>query len=278
MIRMTLFTICLIALGQVLAMAATHPGLRVAMAQLRVEDGDLLGNMQRAEKAVREAADKGARLICIPEAADYGWLYQQARHDAFPIPGPYTKFLSKLARELNVWISAGCLEKTGDKTYNSGVIINCKGKIVLKHRKINTLPELTKHLYDQGDPNDLKVIDTEFGRIGMTICADNFDIKNPKRIAEQGAWLLITPHGFAAWAGDLRQNSEGYQVKIRNYARETGMWVVGTDTVLGKVAAGDWKGMWHTGCSTIANPKGEAVSVAKFLRPDLVIYDIPAER
>ena len=256
---------------------ATHPPLRVAMVQMRVEDGDLAGNMRRAEEGVRESVARKAQIVCFAEAADYGWLYQQARRDAFPIPGTYTKFLSKLAKELNVWISAGCLEKAGDKTYNSAVLINRKGKIVLKHRKIDTLKELTGHLYDQGDPNDLKVVDTEFGRIGMTICADNFDLNRPKRIADQGAWLLITPHGFAACAGDLRVNGDGYQERVCRYAKTTGMWVVATDTVLGKVAGGEWKGSWHTGCSTIANPKGERAIVAKFLQPDLVVYDIPEE-
>ncbi|MDO8586407.1 MAG: carbon-nitrogen hydrolase family protein [Armatimonadota bacterium] len=260
------------------SLAGPHPGLRVAMAQIRVEDGDVLGNMQRAEGAVRQSAAQGADFVCIPEAADYGWLYESARRDAYPIPGTYTKLLSRLAKELNVWVSAGCLEKDGEKTYNSAVIIDRKGKIVLKHRKINTLKNLTKKLYDPGDPDSLKVVDTEFGRIGMTICADNFSIKNPKRIAEQGAWLLITPHGFAAKSGDLRSNANGYQEHIQNIGKQTGMWVVGTDTVLGKVAAGQWKGWWHTGCSTIASPKGEAAAVAKFLHPDLVVFDIPGEK
>jgi len=258
--------------------AVPHPGLRAAMAQLRVEDGDVTGNMRRAEEAVREAAAKGADLICIPEAADYGWLYQQARRDAFPIPGPYTDFLSELARELGVWISAGCLEKDGDKTYNSAVIINRRGRIVLKHRKINTLKNLTKHLYDAGDPKDIKTVGTEFGRIGLTICADNFSSKNPQRVAELGAWLLIAPHGFAAKVGNLRDNSQGYQEHIRTVARESKLWVIGTDTVMGKVAGGAWKGQYHTGCSTIADPNGNAVVVAKFLQPDMVFYDIPAER
>jgi predicted amidohydrolase len=102
-----------------------------------------------------------------------------------------------LARRHHRWISAGCLEKDGDKVYNSAVIIDRSGRIVLKHRKIDTLPWLTKDLYDLGNPEDIRTVDTEFGRLGLTICADNFNLKNPQRVADQGAWLLIVSHGFA---------------------------------------------------------------------------------
>src|SRR5262249_1376943 len=151
-------------------------------------------------------------------------------------------FLSGLASRHKMWISAGCLEKDGDKVYNSAVIIDRTGKIVLKHRKIDTLPWLTKHLYDQGKSEDIKTIHCEFGRIGLAICADNFNIKNPQRVADQGAWLLIAPHGFAAEETKLEANSREYQEHIRNVAGKTGLWVIATDTVLGTVQGGAWKG------------------------------------
>lgn len=260
------------------ASASAHPGFRAALCQIRVEDGDITGNMLRAEQSVREAAKQGAVFINIPEAADFGWLYENARRDAYTIPGKYTDFLGKLAKELNVWITAGCLERADDKTYNSAVIINRQGKIVLKHRKMATLPFLTKNLYDPGKAGDVKTVDTEFGRIGLTICADNFKIDNPKMVAAQGGWLLVAPHGFAAKLGDLEGNSNSFRQHICGTAKGTGLWVMGADTVMGRVMSGPWKGWLHTGKSTIANPKGEAVAVAKFLYPDMVVYDIPAEK
>jgi N-carbamoylputrescine amidase len=212
-----------------------HRGLRVALAQIPVEDGNLEHNMRLAEDAAEAAARQKADLLNLPEAADWGWLYQQARRDALTIPGKYTDFLAGLAKRYQMWISAGCLEKDGDKTYNSAVIIDRAGHIVLKHRKIDTLPWLTKDLYDQGRAEDIKTLDTEFGRIGLTICADNFNLKNPQRVADQGAWLLIAPHGFAAEPDKLEQNSKDYQKHIGNVARHTGLWVIGTDAVLGTV-------------------------------------------
>ena len=273
-LEMTVLAVVLCPLFCAASSGSQHPHLRVAMAQIRVEDGDLAGNVRRAGEAARAAAKQGANLVCLPEAADYGWLYQDARKDAFPIPGRYTDFLCSLAKELKVWVCGGCLERDGDRVYNSAVIIDRRGRIVLKHRKISTLPEITAHIYDAGPKDGVSTAETEFGRLGLTICADNFNLKIPQRAADQGAWLLITPHGFAESPGRFAQNAKGYQEHIRNIAKHTKMWVVGTDAVMGKVTGGAWKGKYHVGCSTIANPAGEAVAVGKFLHPDLIIYDI----
>lgn len=249
--------------------------LRVAMCQFEIVDGNIAENMRRAEEYIRKAARNQAKLICLPEAADWGWLYAHARRDAFPIPGAYTDMLSRLAKELNVWICGGCLERDGDRTYNSAVLIDTQGNIVLKHRKINTLPFLTKDLYDKGKKEDVSSVDTEFGRVGITICADNFDLDIPQKVADQGAWLLIAPHGFAATKEELRKNAEEFQQHIRRIAQHTRMWVIGTNTCRGPIAAGEWKGRPHSGCSTIARPDGSAAAVAKFNSPDIVIFDIP---
>jgi predicted amidohydrolase len=262
---------CLQVLGD------AHPGLRVAMVQLDVVDGALAENMKRARKGIERAARMKADLICLPEAADFGWLCQQAREVALPIPGSYTDLLCKLARRHGVWISAGCLERDGARTYNAAVLINRSGTVVLKHRKIATLPELTSHLYDAGRSEDISVVDTEFGRVGLTICADNFSAENPRRVAELGAWLLIAPHGFAEKESDLADNAVSYMNHIKRVAQGAGLWVIGTDTALSRVAGGAWAGYLHSGCSMIASPAGKAVALGKFKEPDLVICDIPAE-
>jgi predicted amidohydrolase len=253
-----------------------HPALRVAMAQLALEDGDLHHNMQLAESAAADAARAKADLLCLPEAADFGWLHQEARRDALPIPGPYTDFLAMLARRHRTWVSAGCLERAaGGRVYNSAVIIDRGGAIVLRHRKIHTLPDLTRHLYDAGSVEDIRTVDSEFGRIGLTICADNFDLEIPARVARLGAWLLIAPHGFAAPEKDMEKNAQEFRRHIAKVARSAGLWVIGTDAVLARVKGGAWKDQLHNGSSTIARPDGTEAAVGKFKQPDLIVFDIP---
>jgi len=256
---------------------AAHPGLRVALVQMDVVDGDLDENMKRAEANIREAAEKGAGLVCLPEAVDFGWLHQKAREVALPIPGRYTDFLCSNAKQHEVWICAGCLEKDGEFTYNAAVLIDRTGKIVLKHRKISTLPELTSHLYDAGNAEDIKTVDTEFGRVGVTICADNFNLANPQKVADAGAWLLIAPHGFAEEKSGLLDNGVSYINHIKKVAKATHLWVAAADTAVSEVAGGAWKGYLHSGCSTIADPNGKVVALGKFIEPDLVVFNIPAE-
>jgi len=257
--------------------AQPHPGLRVGLAQIPVEDGNLARNMELARTAAAEAKRHNVQLLNFPEAADWGWLYQQSRRDALPVPGAYTQSLADLAVSHQMWISAGCLEKAGNNVYNSAVLIDRAGQIVLKHRKIDTLSWLTQHLYDQGDPGDIKVVETEFGTVGMTICADNFNVDRPKRVASLGAWLLIAPHGFAAEPTKSERNSREYREHILKVAEKARLWVIGTDAVLGTVQGGAWKGWRHSGSSVIARPDGTAAGVGKFLEPDLVVYDIPAQ-
>jgi hypothetical protein len=115
-----------------------HVGMRGALAQIPVEDGHLDKNMRLAEEAAAQAARQKVDLLNLPEAADWGWLYQQARRDALPVPGKYTDFLAALAKRHYVWVSASCLEREGDKVYNSAVIIDRTGRIVLKHRSIRS--------------------------------------------------------------------------------------------------------------------------------------------
>src|SRR5947209_2215368 len=85
--------------------AVPHPGFRVALAQIPIEDGNLAQNIELAKAAAAEAKRQDVQFLNFPEASDWGWLYQHARRDAFPIPGVYTDFLADLARGHQIWIS-----------------------------------------------------------------------------------------------------------------------------------------------------------------------------
>jgi N-carbamoylputrescine amidase len=176
-----------------------------------------------------------------------------------------------------MWVCGGCLERDGARVYNSAVLMDREGKIVLKHRKIRTLPELTAHLYDAGTNDKPLTVETEFGRVGLTICADNFDLAIPKRAAAEGAWLLLAPHGFAAEVPRMEKNAEEFQAHIRKVAAKTGMWVVGTNVALARVKGGAWKDQMHCGCSTVARPDGSAAVVGPFKQAALVECEIPGK-
>jgi hypothetical protein len=91
-------------------------------------------------------------------------------------------------------------------------------------------------------------------------------------------WQLTLALSLMLITDELEQNSKDYQKHIGKVAAQTGLGVIGTDAVLGTVQGGAWKGRLHSGCSMIARPDGTAAVVAKFREPDLVVFDIPAER
>lgn len=250
-------------------------GLRIALAQIDLDDGNLARNMEIAAAAAQEASRHKPDFLCFPEVIDFGWLHQNGRKDALPIPGKYTEFLAGLARTHKTWVCAGCLERDGERSFNSAVLLDRTGTIVHKHRKIRTLPNLTKHIYDAGPADQALTVDTEFGRIGLTICADNFDLAIPLRAAGAGAWLLIAPHGFAAPVAEMEKNAREYAEHIRKVATRTGMWVAAANVALARVKGGEWKDQMHCGCSTVVRPDGSVAALGGFKRPGVIVCDIP---
>ena len=109
------------------------------MGQMLVEGGRIEENLNRAEGMIREAAARGCRVIVLPECLDAGWTHPSARKLAEEIPGNTSDRLCEAARENNILVVAGLTERDGGRIYNSAILIDKDGRILLKHRKINVL-------------------------------------------------------------------------------------------------------------------------------------------
>jgi len=233
----------------------------VGMAQILVEGGRPEANLGRAEGRIREAAQKGCRLVVLPECMDLGWTDPSAQSLAQPIPGPHSDRLAQAARESGVFVVAGLVERAGDKRYNAAVLIDPSGAIRLVHRKINEL-DLAHDLYAVGDR--LGVAETPLGTLGIDICADNFSdsLAIGHVLARMGAQLVLSPSAWAVEAdhdntrepyGDLWRRSYG------ELARLYDLTVIGVSNV-GRLMAGPWKGRKVIGCSLAVGPGGEILA------------------
>ena len=110
------------------------------MAQMRVRGGDLRSNLLRAARMTAEAAAGGADIIVLPEAMDLGWTHHSASELAEPVPdGATFEYLSDLAVDHAIYICSGITERDGDYLFNSAVLIDRRGHLLIKHRKINEL-------------------------------------------------------------------------------------------------------------------------------------------
>ena len=246
------------------------------MGQLLVEGTEPWRNLERAEKMVSRAAEKRADLIVLPETIDFGWTHPDSLLESQPIPGDFSNFFCDLARNNGIWICVGLTEKTDLGNYNSALIINRQGDIIGKHRKINLL-EVEFPFYQVGQ--SLHVFDTEFGKIGLNICADNYlnALSIGHTIAQMGAQLILSP---SSWTVDhkITEEEDPYADKwlkpLSVLAQIYDLVIVSTTSV-GYIIGGPYEGKKMVGRSMSVGPSGIiSESAYNEFAGDLTIFDV----
>ena len=245
--------------------------VKVAMCQIFSLDGDRYGNFVRIENAIGQAKDDGAEIICFPETIILGWVNSDAHERAHSIPGKDSERLCKLAKDYQTYLCVGLAEKEGRNLYDSAVLINDKGQILLKHRKINVLTELMTPPYTIG--KNVNAIETEFGKIGLLICADTHKDEILNRVAALKLDLLLVPYGYAAVENEWPGHGKELQNVVAETAKKTGAPVVGTNLV-GEITKGPWKGRVYGGHSIAVDKTGKTISIAKDRDRDINIVCI----
>ncbi|MFC1633755.1 carbon-nitrogen hydrolase family protein [Planctomycetota bacterium] len=245
--------------------------MKIAMCQIFTLDGDRRGNFVRIENAVREAKDAGADLACLPEMAILGWVNPDAHKRACPILGPDSDRLCKLAGDFDIHLCVGLAEKDGSRLYDSAILVDSGGRILLKHRKMNLLSELMTPPYTPGQ--EMGAVETEFGKIGLLICADTHENHILQRMAALKPDLLLVPYGYAAAEDEWPGHGKVLENVVKNAARRTGAHVIGTNLV-GQITNGPWKGRVYGGHSVAANRTGRIISIASDRDRSISIYEI----
>ena len=246
--------------------------MRIAMCQIICLDGDRAGNFVRIENALAEAKSAQTDIACFPETAILGWVNPEAHNKAYPIPGEDTKRLSELAVKYQIHICIGLAEKSQDDLFDSAVLMDDRGTIFLKHRKINLLSELMTPPYTPG--TEIKTVDTPFGRIGLLICADTFQEEILIRMADQNPDLLLIPYGWAAEESSWPEHGKVLEKVVIDAARKTGAAVVGTDLV-GIISHGPWTGRVYGGQSIAVDSRGNVLAKGKDRERDIIVASLP---
>ena len=241
------------------------------MAQIICIDGDRAGNFVRIENAISEANDKQADMIVFPESSLLGWENPDAHQRACPIPGEDSEFLCKLALKYKMLICIGLDEKDGDKLYDTAILIDDDGNILLKHRKINVLPELMTPPYSVGD--GVQVVKTKFGNIGVMICADSFMENLIESMRSKKPDLLIIPYGWAAPEKDWPQHGQELVKVVKNIAGKVNCPVVGTN-LIGQISHGPWFGQVYGGQSVAFCPENNTLVVGKDRERDILLFTV----
>lgn len=248
---------------------ARSKGLTIAMCQIFALDGDREGNFVRIENAIGEAKEGGADIICFPETVLLGWVNPDAHRRACPIPGEDSDRLCELAKKHKTYLCVGLAEKDGDNLHDSVILIDDKGEILLKHRKMNILTELMTPSYTPG--NDVNVVETRFGRIGLLICADTHRNEILERMAEMKPDLLLVPYGYAEKEQRWPDHGKKLKFTVTKAASRTNAVVVGTNLV-GEITKGPWAGYVFGGQSIAADRTGKTIAIAKDRDRDIKLF------
>lgn len=245
--------------------------IQVAMCQIFSLDGDRCGNFVRIENAIREAKDGVADIICFPETIVLGWVNSDAHERAYPIPGKDSGRLCELAKKYEICLCAGLAEKSGTNLYDSAVLVDEKGRILLKHRKMNILTELMTPPYAPG--KDARAVETKFGKIGLLICADTHKDEILNRMAALKPDLLLVPYGYAELENNWPEHGKQLEKVVKKAARKTGAPVVGTNLV-GEITRGPWKGRIFGGHSVAADKSGKTLTIAADRDRDIRVVSV----
>jgi predicted amidohydrolase len=254
---------------------------RLALIQMRVDPGEPGLNLARAVRFIQQAAESGSDIALLPEALDFGWSDPSARHAATGLPGGETfSNLSAAARRNRICVCAGLAERAGARLFNSAVFIDRAGNLLLRHRKVNEL-KFAHELYALGD--GLGVADTEFGRLGLMICADAFIAGQvlSRSLAAMGARLILSPCSWAVPAHHDNIQEPYGKLWIDNYAPVAAhfhCWIAGVSNV-GPIKSGPWALRKCIGASLLIGPDGRQKFQAPYGEDAEVAhyFDIPEE-
>ena len=138
-------------------------------------------NLAKVESRVREAAQRGAQIVCTQELFRSQYFCREENADLFelaePIPGPSSDALAKLARDLKIVIVGSLFERRAAGIYhNTAVILDADGTLLGKYRKMHIPDDPLYYEKYYFTPGDLGVpnFDTRYGRIGVLVCWDQW--------------------------------------------------------------------------------------------------------
>lgn len=256
-----------------MAQATGTKTVRVAICQILVIDSDREGNFRRIEYALEQAAMERAQIAVFPESSILGWENPDAHRLAAPIPGKDSNRIGELAQKYGMMIAIGLDEKDGDHLYDSAILVDKNGKLLWKHRKINVLPELMRPPYSQGLPDEIGVVNTEFGRIAVLICADTFTDAFVERLKVLKPELMLVPYGWAAPDDQWPEHSKELEHLVQRRALQLRCPMVGVDLV-GEMTHGPWSGRTYGGSSFVADGNGKILLRARDRDTDVRVIDV----
>lgn len=222
-------------------------------------------NLRRAEERIKQAAEAGADIICLPELFRSHYFCQQTDASIFdlaePIPGPSTESLGPLAKALGKVIVASLFERRAPGLYhNTAVVFDADGSQLGLYRKMH-IPEdplyFEKYYFTPGDLG-FKVFATRFGKIGILVCWDQWYPEGARLTALQGAQVLLYPTAIGWHPREFavfgKAQHDAWETIQRSHAIANGLYVGAVNRVGHEGPANGGLDFW--GASFVSDPFG----------------------
>ena len=254
---------------------------KIALIQMKMSS-DRQKNLVSAIRKIKEACKKKARIICLPELFSTSYFCQQEKHSNFDlaekIPGKTTNIFCSLARDLKVIIIVPLFEKKTSGIYhNTCVLINEKGKLVGKYRKMHIPDDPQYYEKFYFTPGDLgfKSFKTNQGNLGTLICWDQWFPEAARLTSLQGAEILFYPTAIGWHPKEKREFGKSQLnswISIqRSHAIANGVYVAAVNRV-GIEKQGSKK-LEFWGNTIVFDPSGNIIAEAKTAEK-IVLCDI----
>jgi len=254
--------------------------MRIALATFRVTSS-LERNLDEMNRMVMDAASSGARLVLFPEAAPTGLLNNDdPSHDlalGSPVPGPITRRWQQLANRTGIYFASGLLERAGNRLYDSAVLLNPEGELLLHYRRIQPQwhgADADPEVYRQGA--EVPVAVTELGRVVVLICGDLFDDGICGQAGENKPNLLLVPFSRNFGDGSFDQQRWNRE-ELNSYAARAVRVGVTTAMVNGleDPAASEYPSF---GGAWMISPDGAVLASLPLGQPGMLLFDLESGR
>ena len=244
-------------------------------------------NLAKAEWRVREAAGRGAQIICLQELfrSQYFCREEDARlfDLAEPIPGSTSEALSRLARDLQVAIVGPVFERRAAGVYhNSAIVIDADGELLGVYRKMH-IPDdplyFEKFYFTPGDLG-FRTFDTRYGRIASLVCWDQWYPEAARLAALGGAEVLFYPTAIGWHPSEKAEHGaaqhDAWRTIQRSHAVANGVYVAAVNRV--GVEGPPDNGLEFWGASFVADPFGRMLAEASHDREETLVVECDRRR
>jgi predicted amidohydrolase len=247
----------------------------LAAAVQMLAGNDKAANLSEARHWVRAAVEQGARVVALPEVFIWRGNKKDERKSAETIPGPASKELAALARELGIYLLGGSILEeipASEKAYNTSLLFGPKGDLIASYRKIHLFDVQLKGVSVResatrefgGTP---VVAKTDLCPMGLSVC---YDLRFPelyRALVVQGAELVFVPSAFTAYTGKAH-----WEPLLRARAIENQVYVIAPDQC-GK----DANSLATHGHSMIVDPWGRVLAEAAD-SPGIILAEVDLDK